>query len=156
MRETMSAKARGDRPQKIPSDTFRFITDCGKLFITVGAIDGDDKPMEVMGRLGKSGGCKASQIEGLGRMVSLALQHDVPPEEVVKQLKGIRCPSSNGHDGEEHVLSCSDGFARALEAFLKKEIDAPHDGSKCPKCGGKLVKDGSNLTCKACGLERAD
>jgi ribonucleoside-diphosphate reductase alpha chain len=150
----MTAKAKGDRPRKVPSDTYRFVTDCGKLFITVGAID--SKPMEAMGRLGKSGGCKASQIEGLGRLVSLALQYEIPPEEVVKQLKGIRCPSSNGYNGTEHVLSCSDGFARALEEFIHKEVDAPQDGSKCPKCGGPLKKSGSNLTCEPCGFERAD
>ena len=41
--------------------------------------------------MGKAGGCASASTEAIGRLISLAFRYGVPPDKIVKQLKGIRC-----------------------------------------------------------------
>ena len=88
--------------------TFKFRMGCGTLFVTVNQ---DEHGLcEVFGNLGKAGGCP-SQSEATCRIISMALRSGVDADELVEQLRGIRCLStahakSNGSG--VNVLSCPD------------------------------------------------
>lgn len=127
-------------------------TGCGKLYITINH-EKSGEPIEVLGRMGKSGGCVTSQIEGLGRLISCALQNGAEPKEIIKQLKGIRCPSPE-KTGDMEINSCADAFAKALEWDMKVVVEETN-GHKCPKCKTDLKKVKNSLVCE-CGFERSD
>ncbi len=108
-----------ERPKIIQGVTGRVDTGCGALYVTINA----DRfgPFEMFANLGKGGGCAAAQIEALARQASLAMRSGVDPWQIVKQLKGIRCPNPKNAPlgmAEEAVLSCPDGMARAMEKYL--------------------------------------
>jgi len=94
------------------------MTGCGKLYVTV---DKDEHGfLEVFAHLGKSGQCGAAQTEALCRAVSIGLRSEVDVKAYIKQLSGIRCPSP-GMDGEDLVLSCADGIAKALQVEVNSD-----------------------------------
>jgi ribonucleoside-diphosphate reductase alpha chain len=106
-------------PRKRPKITHGFTekvqTGCGNMYVQV---NHDDQGLcEVFGTLGKAGGCASGQLEGMCRMISLALRCDVSLEVIVEQLQGIRCPSPVFDEGNE-VWSCPD----AISKVLKKEV----------------------------------
>ncbi len=101
------------RPQTTEGMTVRVNTGCGKLYVTLNSVDG--KLFEVFAALGKAGSCAKTVMEGISRMVTLALRHDVPVEEIVKQLKGLRCPEPYLFPKEERVFGCPDAIAKVLE-----------------------------------------
>ena len=117
-------KRRGDvdskprvRPQMTQGITLRLNTGCGRMYVT---LNRDEHGLcELFTQLGKSGGCIASQSEAVARLVSLALRSGISAEEVVSQLKGIRCPTPMMMNGNT-VLSCADGIARAMETYIKE------------------------------------
>lgn len=103
------------RPDTIQSRTHRFVTGCGRLYVTVGTLD-DGTVIEVFAHLGKSGGCTACHVNALTKMVSYGLQSGVPIERVIKGLRGERCHRPAGKPGSaDEVLSCVDAIGRALE-----------------------------------------
>lgn len=106
-----------ERKKILKGQTVLIPTACGKLYVSIN-FDGDI-PFELMGRMGKTGGCVASHIEALGRMCSLALQYDAPPKEMIKHLEGIRCP--NQKENGDSVTSCADAFAKALKMIVYPE-----------------------------------
>ncbi|MHB1662029.1 MAG: TSCPD domain-containing protein, partial [bacterium] len=126
---------------------------------------------------GKSGGCAQSQTESTGRMVSLALRSGIGAEEIVGQLKGIRCNIPYGF-GANIIYSCADAIGKALEKSLMEKVEQNHsEGSKgvkgiaaetpearhnntravqgrgaCPSCGGSNLKHAEGCTvCLDCG-----
>ena len=68
--------------------------------------------------MGKSGGCAASQIEAIGRVISLALRNGVEAKEIFKQIQGISCHSAV-NIGENKILSCSGAIAQAIKSHLE-------------------------------------
>ncbi|MDW7990498.1 MAG: TSCPD domain-containing protein, partial [Archaeoglobaceae archaeon] len=133
---------------------------------------------EVFVQLGKSGGCSASQTEAIGRLLSISLRSWINPEVLIKQLKGIRCPSI-GFDNGEIITSCADGVAKVLEKWLKgeyKRIKFEVEGIKpltefaeeiveeegktkmiggvCPECGNVLEYGEGCATCRFCGFTK--
>lgn len=112
------------RPEVLKGKTRRIKTGCGNLYITVNFHDGEKEPNEVFIRLGKAGGCAASQSEAVGRLITLALRAKVEVAEIIKQLKGIGCQEPMFIGQGEKTLSCPDAVAKALEKCLdppKKE-----------------------------------
>lgn len=98
-----------ERPEEIQSKTKRIKTGCGKVYVTISLSDEPYKEMFL--RLGKSGGCAAAFLDGIGRLISLA---HISDEIVIKAFGGIRCPH-NTHDMGREILSCLDGVAKLLE-----------------------------------------
>lgn len=100
------------RPEIVQGWTRRIQTGCGKLYVTVNELE--EKPFEIFCKLGKAGGCAASQVEAIGRLVAMALRSGVGIGEITKQLIGISChmPVFNAKGGR--ILSCSDGIAQVL------------------------------------------
>jgi len=161
------------RPRVTVGRTIETKTGCGSLYVTIN--EDNEGIAEVFVQLGKSGGCAASQTEAIGRLLSVALRSWVNPEVLVKQLKGIRCPSI-GFDSGEVITSCADGVAKVLEKWLKGEYrkirfevegikpltefaEEKEEGSKmiggvCPECGNILEYGEGCATCKFCGFTK--
>ncbi|MBI2908775.1 MAG: vitamin B12-dependent ribonucleotide reductase [Chloroflexi bacterium] len=152
------------RPTVTHGVTERVATGCGHLYVT---INYDERGLcEAFSTLGKAGGCAASQLDAIGRMISLALRSGIEPEAVVKQLKGIRCPSIAWHQGHA-VISCADAIAGVLERQLNgdrpsvephslKDVEGPvvNMAGQCPECSSLLVYAEGCLICRSCGFTK--
>jgi ribonucleoside-diphosphate reductase alpha chain len=109
------------RPHRTQGYTYLIKTGCQKLYLT---INEDEKgPCEVFVQLGKSGGCPTSNVEAIGRLVSVALRSNIEIDSIIEQLKGIRCPMPVLVEGGV-VLSCADAVAKALE-YYKRDKQIP-------------------------------
>ncbi len=168
------------RPQVTAGTTEKINTGCGKLYVTVNR---DETGLcEVFCQMGRSGGCTSSQSEAISRLISLALRSGVNLDEIVSQLKGIRCPSPIWQNGRL-ILSCSDAIGAALSRYLdengendtSEEVPVysnPDDLSNlshtlngksglrgemagvCPDCGGVLENAEGCLVCRVCGFSK--
>ena len=101
------------RPKVIKGETVKVSTGCGNLYVTLNS--DDDGVFEVFAALGKAGSCAKCVMEGISRVVTLAIRCGVPVDEIVKQLKGLQCPIPNMFPKEDRVLSCPDAIAKVLE-----------------------------------------
>jgi ribonucleoside-diphosphate reductase alpha chain len=156
------------RPKVTTGVTERVNTGCGYIYVTVN-FDGRGIS-EVFSTLGKAGGCAAAQLEAISRLTSLALRSGIDMDSIVKQLRGIRCPSIAWEHGHA-TLSCSDAIASVLEKY-KRENRATNEkyaypntsslnaemvkswAGQCPDCGGPLIyQEGCNI-CLACGFTK--
>lgn len=141
-----------ERPDETVGKTTKVKIGCGKLYVTVNT-DETGNPIEVFTNTGKAGGCPA-QSEGLSRMISLCMRHNVPAEAIIRQLKGIRCMSTIRREGCT-VLSCPDAISRTLEASLKaqkKPAMDPNPGAlTCPECGEEMSLSEGCVICHSCG-----
>jgi ribonucleoside-diphosphate reductase alpha chain len=141
-------------------------TGCGHLYVTVNS---DEKGIcEVFSHLGKSGGCASAQLEAICRLISLALRSGIDVNSVVKQLKGIRCPSI-AWEGGKSTLSCADAIASVLERHFNghdKSEETPQQNGvqdyglvkniagQCPDCGCVLVYQEGCFKCPGCGYTK--
>jgi len=158
------------RPQLTRGITLKMKTGCGNLYVT---INEDELGIcEVFSTLGKAGGCAASQTEAISRLISLSLRSGVDINSIIKQLKGIRCPSPIRNEEGEYILSCSDAIAKALEKYIiikegknnskistlnlenKDELYKEYSGIPCPECGAPLDAQESCFTCRICGYSK--
>ena len=102
-------------------------------------------------------------------MVSVGIRSGIDPQEIIQQLKGIRCPSTIRQPGLG-VTSCPDAIARVLEKVLKAQAHGDalspiakisaiptgrgqHD-KYCPECGSKLEHEGGCVVCRNCGYSK--
>ncbi len=150
-------------PRKRPAETKGTITKvntgCGSLYITV-AYD-DQGIFEVFATLGKSGGCAVAQLEAICRLITLALRSGVDVASVVKQLRGIRCPSISWEGGKS-ILSCADAIASVLERHIdddaKPKLEdyglAKNMAGQCPECSNMLIYQEGCYHCLACGYTK--
>ncbi|MEG2074560.1 MAG: TSCPD domain-containing protein, partial [Angelakisella sp.] len=169
------------RPAVTYGMTERMRIGCGNLYVTVNY----DKNgiCEVFTSTGKAGGCP-SQSEATARLVSIALRSGISTQEILDQLKGIRCPSTIRQQGMK-CTSCPDAIAqvvRKVDNYLKEQAK---DGSEmkgglgglahsvneaatpasvsssgikyakfCPECGSELEHEGGCVSCRSCGYSK--
>ena len=118
----------------------------------------------------------------MGRLISLTLRSRIEPEEIILQLKAIRCPSPTfGPDGP--VLSCADAVAKSVERFIEQysQNDNGKNSSKsdnsrnderyeaetlylshttsglrpeCPECGNIVEHSEGCMLCRVCGYSK--
>lgn len=126
--KTIAATAEGrigprPRPEVVIGTTTKVSTGCGNLYVTINT-DETGKPFEVFTQMGKAGGCAASQLEAIGRLVSLAFRSGVDVKVIIEQLRGIRCPSPSWEKGAR-IFSCADAIARVVERrLLNDKVEA--------------------------------
>jgi ribonucleoside-diphosphate reductase alpha chain len=140
--------------------TERVNTGCGALYVTVNS---DEQGIcEVFSNLGKAGGCASAQLEATCRLISLALRAGVDVASVVKQLRGIRCPSIAWEEGKS-ILSCADAIASVLEKHIVGETTPPPTedyglvknlAGQCPECGNLLRYQEGCYICPSCGYTK--
>jgi len=149
------------RPEETQGRTKRVNTGCGHIYVTVNS---DDYGIcEVFCTLGKSGGCASAQLEATSRLISLALRAGIDVTSVVRQLRGIRCPSIAWENGKS-VLSCADAIASVLEKHIggneesrPKLVDyglAKNLAGQCPDCATILVFQEGCFICPGCGYTK--
>lgn len=143
------------RTDIVTGATYAMNTGCGKLYVTIN--HDDEGPFEIFANMGKAGGCVASQAEAIARLVSLAFRCRVPSDEVVRQLKGIRCHRPAWEAGGRQILSCADAVAKAIEigacdnmVEVEEEADC-NCGNGCPVCGATIARKEGCGVCIACG-----
>ena len=138
--------------------TERVTTGCGYIYVTVNT---DDQGIcEIFTTLGKAGGCASAQLEAASRLISLTMRSGVDVASVVKQLKGIRCPSIAWEDGKS-ILSCADAIATVLEKHIAGEKPktqelhlAKNMAGQCPDCGSLLANEEGCYKCHSCGYTK--
>jgi ribonucleoside-diphosphate reductase alpha chain len=165
------------RPERTVGVTERVKIGCGNLYVTVNS---DEKGIcEVFTSLGRNGGCP-SQSEAAARLVSMALRAGVDVQEIIDQLKGIRCMSTikrGAMSGGIKVLSCPDAMGKVIEQYHlssrdsftknvapaketksadKKDLllDNAEPGYSCPECNEPLEHEGGCVICKSCGYSK--
>ncbi len=145
------------RPRITKGITERVSTGCGNLYVTVNF--DDDRVFEVFTSLGKAGGCASAQLEAISRLISLALRSGIDIGSIIKQLKGIRCPSIAWEDGHL-ILSCADAIGGVLERHAsreekkeEKEVERAYIG-QCPECSSNLVYQEGCFVCPGCGYTK--
>jgi ribonucleoside-diphosphate reductase alpha chain len=139
--------------------TERVTTGCGYIYVTVNS---DEQGIcEVFSTLGKAGGCASAQLEATCRLISLALRSGIDATSVVRQLRGIRCPSIAWEEGKS-ILSCADAIASVLEKHIngdkKPKLEdyglAKNLAGQCPDCGNLLVYQEGCFICPTCGYTK--
>jgi ribonucleoside-diphosphate reductase alpha chain len=105
------------RPVVTMGSTERMRTGCGYLYVTIN--EDEDGLCELFTQMGKGGGCAASNSEAVARLCSLSFRSGVDPHSIIKQLKGIRCPSP-AMDTGGGIRSCSDAVAKSLERYIER------------------------------------
>ncbi len=164
------------RPEITRGITEKVRIGCGNLYITVNY--DDEGICEIFTSTGKAGGCP-SQSEAAARLASIALRSGVKLEEIVGQLRGIRCPSTI-RQSNMRCTSCPDAIARVIERVYK-EIGATNSGASslmlpalstrptmtevietggkmkyCPECGQTMEQEGGCVTCRLCGYSKCN
>ncbi len=149
------------RPRVTKGQTERVKTGCGTLYVTIN--EDDEGVCEVFTTIGKAGGCAAAFSEATARLISLALRSGVGLDQVVRQLKGIRCPHPMWQEGRL-IQSCPDAIALVLENYLatnhnqgsttENRPTGEPGFTTCPDCGGDLKHESGCLTCVECGFSR--
>ena len=160
------------RPMVTKGITEKMPIGCGNLFVTVNY---DETGIcEVFTNTGKAGGCP-SQSEATARLASIALRSGVSVDEIVDQLRGIRCPSTIRRPGMS-CTSCPDAIGRIIEEVYdiqNKEKGAPVSAilekkesiakappevfssfKYCPECGSELEHEGGCVSCRSCGYSK--
>jgi ribonucleoside-diphosphate reductase alpha chain len=142
--------------------TERVTTGCGYIYVTVNS---DESGIcEVFSSLGKTGACASAQLEASCRLISLALRSGVDVASVVRQLRGIRCPSIAWEEGKA-ILSCADAIASVLEKLTgggddgnKPRLEdyglAKNLAGQCPECSNMLIYQEGCFICRACGYTK--
>ena len=167
------------RPEVTTGTTSKVSTGCGNLYITIN-LDEQRRPFEVFTQMGKAGGCAASQLEAIGRLVSLAFRSGIEVKSIIEQLRNIRCPSPSWEKGQR-IFSCADALARVIEKRLVNDVTpvisvepakaamkhshndeavifsfAAHGEivGVCPDCGRALRHEEGCVKCHACGFTK--
>jgi ribonucleoside-diphosphate reductase alpha chain len=138
-----------DRPDSLPSTTYKISTGLGRLYITITYFE--KKPFEVFCSIGKSGYSTMADAEAIGRLISLALRTGITPEEVVSQLKGIGGSEPTFHNGAL-IQSIPDAIAHVLEKYTQEVRLNKQDLNSltCPVCGASML-DEKCPVCTVCG-----
>jgi ribonucleoside-diphosphate reductase alpha chain len=139
-----------ERPDVLESKTYKVKTALGSLYVSVGLDPISGRPMETVLNVGRGGQELSAMAEGLGRVVSKALQAHIDVSAIVKTLGGIG-GEAIVWSGKQPVLSIPDAVANILSNYIgggrselnriQAKIKSPISSKanfSCPDCGGKL------------------
>jgi ribonucleoside-diphosphate reductase alpha chain len=170
---TEEPKKARDRKAVVQGITSQVGTGCGNLYVTIN--EDEEGPLEVFARLGRSGGCAASQTEAIGRLISVSIRAGIDIKDIAKQLEGIRCPAPCWRP-EGLVLSCPDAIAKAIKKHIGEGGELKEDVVEkvatlqefinnkpkpkgnvvgvCPDCSGPLIHEEGCSKCYGCGFSK--
>ncbi|MBP6886838.1 MAG: vitamin B12-dependent ribonucleotide reductase [Oscillospiraceae bacterium] len=162
------------RPDTVFGITERMRIGCGNLYVTVNY--DKDGICEIFTNTGKEGGCP-SQSEATARLISVALRSGISIDEIIKQIRGIRCPSTVRQPGLK-CTSCPDAIARVIKKVYDMQIkgdtnvsaesmtadppqaeleaSGPRPLRRCPECGEVLEHEGGCVSCRSCGWSKCN
>ena len=109
------------RDEILKGYTCRVKTGCGWTYITLN-YNKEGKWFEVFVNMGKAGGCATSQVEALGRLISISLRKEVEIEDILRQLLGISCYRSCLES-----KSCSDATAVSIQKCINLNEEEKKD-----------------------------
>ena len=171
------------RPPQVRGVTERVRTSHGNMYITIN-FDEEGKPFEVFTALGKAGSSDQAQLEGISRLVSMALRSGVDPDAIVAQLRGITdepvwsegtlvrsapdalalalarvCGMEPGSPyGEQYALFAKEstpaGIALPLAPSAPEVEPVLSSWGRCPECSGPVVYQEGCLMCRECGYNK--
>lgn len=142
-------KQKRERPDMLSGTTQRITTGYGKLYVNINNFDG--APFELIANIGDSGGFMNGMTEALGKTISVALRHGVPPEELAEHLVGIKSPNI-AWDNQEQINSIPDAVGKALE----RHITDVNPGGYTPKTTAQASEhktDGGTTSQKSSGSD---
>ena len=145
--DTITPISRSSFGKKTNGSTFKCNTACGNFFLTINK-DDQGRLIESFVNTSKNGTCK-SNIDGLNRMISLALRSGTKVEEIIDQLKDITCSACTRAKGKKDIdgRSCPDIISKFIEEeYLSNtrittetiEPSINEDENGCPDCGTKM------------------
>jgi len=169
------------RPSVTTGITRKIPTACGNLYVTLNE-DDTGQLFEIFTQMGKSGGCVASQVEAISRLISLCLRAGLDTDAILKQISGIRCPQPHMSEYGQ-VLSCPDAIASAIKKHIRGEdstsraklvqktptldkFETAEDRMKqmsrrmgnvvgiCPECSSMLFHEEGCMKCHGCGFSK--
>lgn len=129
-------KVDNERPKTVSGKTTKCTSGCGSLFVTTNVVDG--KPYELFVHH-SDGGCQ-SNMEAIGRLISLALKEGIEVDEIVGQLSKIKCSNairSSKSEGDscsqiigkqlmESNRKRSEGLSEIVQDCIVATIQGPH------------------------------
>lgn len=80
------------RPTQLETHTDYVKTGCGTAYFTMSRPGSDY--FEIIGGLGKGGGCSACVLQALTRVITVAVNWGVPKDEITQQLDEAYCPQA--------------------------------------------------------------
>jgi len=156
-----------ERPEYIAGTTQKINTGYGNIYVTIN--EDDDGLFEVFAQIGSSGGFVQSFTEAVTRLTSICLRSNIPPKEVIDQLKGIRSPKTQIDKGTT-IHSIPDAIGKAIKWHMEGKVptvqsqlpvdndgkEKENSGIDIPDMGEKddieqLVEEGFNPACPDCG-----
>jgi ribonucleoside-diphosphate reductase alpha chain len=160
-KDQTQVKSNFKRPSKLSAVSHTIETGNGKMYVTISTHN--NKPVEIFMSMGKSGQLFNVFSEALGRTISIALQHGVPLESIIKTLININSDRQTWYRFEETdqrptpILSIPDGIAKLLQRYYinggKADAEDVSDRELCPKCATySIVLAEGCKTCLNCGL----
>ena len=142
-----------DRPKELTGRTVCIKTSVGNMYVTVN-VDETGSPFEVFVIIGKSGSVESAHLEGLSRMITLALRCGVSVSEIVAHLRDIEARPV--WDGNYLVKSPEDGIAHVLDEHLVTPSPRSESGDRCEHCNGSIIHQGGCTACQDCGYTKCD
>lgn len=146
------------RQKVLTGRTTRVNTHAGTAYITLNEQDG--KPVEVFMNVGKAGTDVMTMGEALGRLVSQALQANVPLSDIADSLSGVG-GASKLNPSLPHALSEAltgfdkDGILLGVDLAGEeghKVVATKNGGTLCPDCGNyTVVREEGCMKCNVCG-----
>ena len=97
------------------SRTYTKETHLGKMYVIV-TYNNETKKIDNLFAFSQGGACFNSEVEALGRALSLMHKYNVPTEAIIKQWKDISC-EPHWEKGNQ-VKSVADGIAQALQEAM--------------------------------------
>jgi ribonucleoside-diphosphate reductase alpha chain len=123
--ENLQRRAKRSRPELLRGTTRRLETPLGTLYVTI-TEDDLAQPFEIFMSLGKAGGALMSDVEAIGRLISLALRSGIPISGIHRQLRGISSDRAVGL-GPNKVLSVPDAIGIAIERWMQEKQGLQQD-----------------------------
>lgn len=133
-----------ERPFSMRGLTTKIRTPHGSMFVTINFFEGQVKEVFVV--VSKPGSELRACAEALGRVISLALQKGVPPEDILETLENIKTEEVawNNHNGQSFtVSSIPDGISKAIKFAISLKF-APDTWFGRANTGERKTQEGEN------------